>query len=94
MCTFFAAVQIGFQQSSYTVSERNESVRVCVEMTTGDYTVPVTLAVLNTGSAQSMYNYFCIPYHIIAQPCLCACPSVLLTRHLHACMLYIPYYTS
>ena len=52
---FCIAVQIGFQQNSYTVSERNESVTVCVQMTTGNYTVPVTRAVLYTGSAQSMY---------------------------------------
>ena len=61
LCTMFlfspifcTAVQIGFQHDSYTVLETDESVRVCVEMTTGNYTVPVTLAVLYTGSAQSM----------------------------------------
>ena len=52
---FCTAVQIGFQQGSYTVLETDESVRVCVQMTTGNYTVSVTRAVLYTGSAQSMY---------------------------------------
>ena len=51
---FCAAVQIGFQQDSYTILEKDESVRVCVQMSTGNYTIPVTLAVLYTGSAQSM----------------------------------------
>ena len=59
LCSYFlllssAAVQIGFQQDSYTILEKDESVRVCVQMSTGNYTVPVTLAVLYTGSAQSM----------------------------------------
>ena len=49
------AVQIGFQQDSYTVLETDESVRVCVQMTTGNYTVPVTRVVLYTGAAESMY---------------------------------------
>ena len=71
-------MRIGFQQNSYTVSERDESVRVCVEMTTGNYTVPVTLAVLNTGSAQSMYPAVsCVSTNKIA---------VLSARLLYMCM--------
>ena len=53
---FYTAVQIGFQQDSYTVLETDESVTVCVQMNTGNYTVPVTRAVLSTGSAESMYT--------------------------------------
>ena len=60
---FCAAVQIGFQQDSYTVLETDESVRVCVQMSTGNYTIPVTLAVLYTGSAQSTSHYKKIVNH-------------------------------
>ena len=70
---FCIAVQIGFQQNSYTVSERNESVRVCVEMTTGNYTVPVTRAVLYTGSAESMYTILSHIYTSRGARLLCMC---------------------
>ena len=46
------AMQIGFEQDSYTVPETDESITVCVIMTTGSSTVPVTLSVLGIGSAQ------------------------------------------
>ena len=47
------AVQIGFDQTSYTVAEGNESVSLCVNMTTGSANVPVSLETINIGSAQS-----------------------------------------
>ena len=84
----YIAVQIGFQQNSYTVSERNESVTVCVQMTTGNYTVPVTRAVLYTGSAQSMYPvvlymyiHYTVPYN---------CNTVLSARLLCMGMCKLP----
>lgn len=48
----YTAMQIGFEQDSYTVLETDESITVCVNMTTGNSTVPVTLAVLDIASAQ------------------------------------------
>jgi len=51
------AVQIGFDQTSYTVAEGNESVTVCVNMTTGSASVPVSLETITIGSAQNETDY-------------------------------------
>jgi len=56
------AVQIGFDQTSYTVAEGNDSVTVCVNMTTGSASVLVSLETIDIGSAQSMHmNSCCLP---------------------------------
>lgn len=48
------AVLIGFEQDSRTVPETDESVTLCVNMTTGSSTVPVSLVTLDIGSAQGI----------------------------------------
>jgi len=50
-------MQIGFEQDSYTVPENAGSVTVCISMTTGNSTVPVTLAILEIASAQEGRDY-------------------------------------
>ena len=57
-------MRIGFDQTSYTVAEGDESVTVCVNMTTGIATVPVSLETIDTGSAQGMHMYRCCLCHI------------------------------
>jgi len=50
-------MQIGFEQDSYTVPENAGSVNVCINMTTGNFIVPVTLAILEIASAQGMFCF-------------------------------------
>ena len=49
-------MQIGFKQDSYTVLETDESVTLCVNMTTGTSTVTVSLETIDIGSAEGMYT--------------------------------------
>ena len=48
-----AVVEIGFEQTSYTVEERNKSVTVCASVISGTPTVPVsvTLVTVDISSA-------------------------------------------
>ena len=50
------AVLIGFEQDSRTVLETDESVTLCVNMTTGSSIVPLSLATVDIGSAQGIMS--------------------------------------
>ena len=58
-------MQVGFEQDSYTVLETDESVTVCVNMITGNATVPVTLVTLDIGSAVGMQAIFFLPQAVL-----------------------------
>lgn len=72
-------MQIGFEQDSYTVPENAGSVTVCISMTTGNSTVPVTLAILEIASAQGM---FCFLPHT-SQTCAKCEPTICWSVHPH-----------
>ena len=58
---FLVGVQIGFEQTSYTVHEGDESVTVCAVKTAGDIAtpVPVTFLTVDGLSAQGMHTHIC-----------------------------------
>jgi len=53
-----AVVEIGFEQTSYAVDERNKSVTVCASVISGTPTVPlsVTLVTVDISSALGKHN--------------------------------------
>ena len=58
------AVEIGFVQSEYTVSEFNQSVMVCVELQKGSLGVPIHLSLTThniTAQGESIYNFKDLP---------------------------------
>ena len=59
-------MQIGFEQTSYTVHEGDKSVTVCAVKTAGDIVtpVPVTFFTVDGLSAQGMHVHY---YHLMAR---------------------------
>ena len=56
---YLVGVQIGFEQTSYTVQEGDESVTICAVKTAGDIAtpVPVTFLTVDGLSAQGMHTH-------------------------------------